>query len=180
MKRYWFILITWAILSLTLLGCSTAKKMKQTNRYDHTEQVSKDVESASTLRHVDTTHTDSQRVTITEVEFYPPPTAGDTITAIIALDGIGRIEHAPIRWVRQTVIETVVEEKGESLEAEEKVEEVVRGEVVIHSKETVEEQEPPPRHYGRYLLYAGLAVAILLLYLNRTRLWGWLITFICK
>ena len=132
------IALVWAFA--LLVSCGTARKIQQTKqevRIDSTA-IAKEA-NAKTDKFVDTTRTQHGKVTITEIEFYPPlpDDAVDTTgvadsskpekassplrdnPANVNLQDVGNIKGA-VKSIKQTVIESDVEEKGESKESSEK------------------------------------------------------------
>lgn len=190
-KQYAFFAVLALMASPTLFGCATTKKSTQKYKYAHTEQVSKETETTSTLRYVDTTHTNTHRVIITEIEFYP--LAIDNMDEVedgssgldkgnvkgISIPDVGSIESAAVRFIKQTIIETISEEKGKSLESEDKEDEVIRSEAIERREEKLKDEEPIHRkNRWRLYLYGLSAILILVAFLNRSRIRKWLITFI--
>lgn len=190
-----------SVLGLALLvSCGTARKIQQTKqkvRIDSTA-IAKEA-NAKVDKFVDTTRTQHDKVTITEIEFYPPFDVDD----IIARPGkdnqveresqkedslsneepikkagkpyaVGNIKGA-VKSIKQTVIESNVEEKGESKESSESKETESSANVGRNETNIQNAQEPTPDPYRwRYIFYISLIAVAVLLYLKRTPIINWI------
>lgn len=149
---------------------------------------------------MDTTRTEHGKVTITEIEFYPPTTieqpqgelakdSGKKVadepkptepqstpkpTASVDLDNIGKVQGV-VKSIKQTVIETDVEQKGESKESSESKESENATTVLKNETNTEKQQETPPDPYRwRYIFYIALIGVVALLYLKRVPIINWI------
>lgn len=178
-----------------LVSCGTARKIQQTKqevRIDSTA-IAKEA-NAKTDKFVDTTRTQHGKVTITEIEFYPPSPdiAVDTTGAAdsskpekalrplrnnpanVKLQDVGNIKGT-VKSIKQTVIESDVEEKGESKESSENKETESAANVGRNETNVQQSQEPTPDPYRwRYIFYISLIAVAVLLYLKRTPIINWI------
>lgn len=181
-----------------LASCGATKKAIKTTE-THIDSLTFDkVVSEQTKRMVDTTRTEHGKVTITEIEFFPPteieqpqqeqnkPKYSDsnianelnktqpTATASIDLSNVGKVQGA-VKSIKQTVIESDVEEKGKSDESSESNENESSATVTKTTESTDKNQEPTPDPYRwRYIFFIALFGVALLLYLKRTKIVNWI------
>ena len=156
------------------------------------------VVSEQTEKVVDTTRTEHGKVTITEIEFFPPTEIEQpqpepdkskdsdnkvadepkktqpTTTASVDLANVGKVQGA-VKSIKQTVIESDVEEKGKSEESSESEESESAATVTKTTESTDKNQEPTPDPYRwRYIFFIALLGVALLLYLKRTPIVNWI------
>lgn len=197
-------IITFIALLVLLASCGATKKaIKTTETQLDSLTVAKAV-SEQTEKVVDTTRTEHGKVTITEIEFFPPteieqpqpepdkpkkkdkPKDSDTkvadepkktqppTTASVDLSNVGKVQGA-VKSIKQTVIETDVEEKGESKESSESNETESAATVTKATESTDKQQEPTPDPYRwRYIFFIALLGVAVLLYLKRTPIVNWI------
>ena len=184
------------VLGLVLLAsCGTARKVQQTKQEVRIDSTATTKETnVKTDKFVDTTRTQHGKVTITEIEFYPPTPgiAVDTTGAAdsskperaskplpgnpanVNLQDVGNIKGA-VKSIKQTVIESDVEEKGESEESSESKETESAANVGRNETNVQQSQEPSPDPYRwRYIFYISLIAVAVLLYLKRTPIINWI------
>lgn len=189
------------VLGLVLLAsCSATRKATKAkeSQLDSTAVVKEVTEQTEKV--VDTTRTEHGKVTITEIEFYPPTTieqpqgelakdSGKKVadepkptelqptpkpTASVDLDNIGKVQGM-VKSIKQTVIETDVEQKGESKESSESKESENAATVLKNETNTEKQQETPPDPYRwRYIFYIALIGVVALLYLKRVPIINWI------
>lgn len=189
------------VLGLVLLvSCSATRKATKAkeSQLDSTAVVKEVTEQTEKV--VDTTRTEHGKVTITEIEFYPPTTieqpqgelakdSGKKVadepkptesqptpkpTASVDLDNIGKVQGV-VKSIKQTVIETDVEQKGESKESSESKESENAATVLKNETNTEKQQEPTPDPYRwRYIFYIALIGMAVLLYLKRVPIINWI------
>jgi hypothetical protein len=197
LKRYDMKKIVAPVLGLVLLAsCGTARKVQQTKqevRIDSTA-IAKEA-NAKTDKFVDTTRTQQGKITITEIDFYPP--MPDNINDVVSVDSgkrddtssratpqsypanadlhnVGNIKGA-VKSIKQTVIESNVEEKGENKESSESKETESAANVGRNETNVQQSQEPTPDPYRwRYIFYISLIAVAVLLYLKRTPIINWI------
>lgn len=191
-------IITFIALLVMLASCGATKKaIKTTETQLDSLTVAKAV-SEQTEKVVDTTRTEHGKVTITEIEFFPPteieqpqpepdkPKDSDnrvadepkktqpTTTASVDLANVGKVQGA-VKSIKQTVIESDVEEKGKSEESSESNETESAATVTKTTESTDKNQEPTPDPYRwRYIFFIALLGVALLLYLKRTPIVNWI------
>ncbi len=191
-------IITFIALLVMLASCGATKKaIKTTETHLDSLTVAK-VVSEQTEKVVDTTRTEHGKVTITEIEFFSPteieqpqpepdkPKDSDnkvadepkktqpTTTASVDLANVGKVQGA-VKSIKQTVIESDVEEKGKSEESSESNETKSAATVTKTTESTDKNQEPTPDPYRwRYIFFIALLGVALLLYLKRTPIVNWI------
>lgn len=185
-------------LLVVLASCGATKKAIKTTETHIDSLTFTKVVSEQTQRMVDTTRTEHGKVTITEIEFFPPteieqpqqehnkPKDSDnkvadelkktqpTTTASADLANVGKVQGA-VKSIKQTVIESNVEEKGKSEESSESNENESAATVTKTTESTDKNQEPTPDPYRwRYIFFISLLGVALLLYLKRTPIVNWI------
>ncbi len=191
-------IITFIALLVMLASCGATKKAIKTTETQLDSLTVAKVVSEQTEKVVDTTRTEHGKVTITEIEFFPPteieqpqpepdkPKASDnkvadepkktqpTTTASVDLANVGKVQGA-VKSIKQTVIESDVEEKGKSEESSESNETESAATVTKTTESTDKNQEPTPDPYRwRYIFFIALLGVALLLYLKRTPIVNWI------
>ena len=184
-------------LLVVLASCGATKKaIKTTETHIDSLTIAK-VVSEQTQKKVDTTRTEHGKVTITEIEFFPPTeieqpqqernklkdsdsnisnklnkTQPNT-TASVNLSNVGRVQGT-VKSIKQTVIESDVEERGKSEESSESNENESAATVTKTTESTDKNQEPTPDPYRwHYIFFIALLGVALLLYLKRTPIVNW-------
>lgn len=197
------------VLGLVLLAsCSATRKVTKAKESQlDSMAVVKEV-TEQTEKVMDTTRTEHGKVTITEIEFYPPTTieqpqgeldrpkkkdkskdSGKKVadepkpnepqptpkpTASVDLDNIGKVQGV-VKSIKQTVVETDVEQKGENKESSESKESENAATVLKNETNTEKQQEPSPDPYRwRYIFYIALISVAVLLYLKRVPIINWI------
>ena len=191
-------IITFIALLVMLASCGATKKAIKTTETQLDSMTVAKVVSEQTEKVVDTTRTEHGKVTITEIEFFPPteieqpqpepdkPKDSDnkvadepkktqpTTTASVDLANVGKVQGA-VKSIKQTVIESDVEEKGKSEESSESNETESAATVTTTTESTDKNQEPTPDPYRwRYIFFIALLGVALLLYLKRTPIVNWI------
>lgn len=191
-------IITFIALLVMLASCGAAKKAIKTTETQLDSLTVAKVVSEQTEKVVDTTRTEHGKVTITEIEFFPPteieqpqpepdkPKDSDnkvadepkktqpTTTASVDLANVGKVQGA-VKSIKQTVIESDVEEKGKSEESSESNETESAATVTKTTESADKNQEPTPDPYRwRYIFFIALLGVALLLYLKRTPIVNWI------
>ena len=166
------------MLAVALVAsCSLKKKSVDTSvvKVDSTAVTATSKTKAERL--VDTTTTTTGRVVVTEVEFATDSTAGTIESIVFGASGIevAGVTGRPIRSIKQQVIESIQERKGESHEGEES-EEGKQSESVQRGVSRVSKVlAPAPDPYRwRYIFYLALIGCGVVLYAKRTPVIGWL------
>lgn len=191
-------IITFIALLVMLASCGATKKAIKTTETQLDSLTVAKVVSEQTEKVVDTTRTEHGKVTITEIEFFPPteieqpqpepdkPKDSDnkiadepkktqpTTTASVDLANVGKVQGA-VKSIKQTVIESDVEEKGKSEESSESDETESAATVTKTTESADKNQEPTPDPYRwRYIFFIALLGVALLLYLKRTPIVNWI------
>jgi sortase (surface protein transpeptidase) len=176
MKKY-IILLTCIVL---LVSCGTKKKSLKQSSTNEMSLQSVESQSAKTEKVVDTTKTESGKITITEIEFYP---ASDTQNNVGGMDipNIVNIKDAAIKSIKQTTIEQGTERKGQSNETSE-ISGNQSAAVLSKSNQYIQEViAPSPDPYRwRYIFYILSLVAVALLYLKRIPVLNWIKTILAN
>lgn len=166
------------MLAVALVAsCSLKKKSVDTSvvKVDSTAVTATSRDKVERL--VDTTITTTGRVVVTEVEFATDSTAGAIESITFGASGIevAGITGRPVCSIKQQVIESIHERKGESREGEESEESKqsasVRSEVSRVSKVLAPAPDP---YRWRYIFYLALIGCGVVLYAKRTPVIGWL------
>lgn len=185
------------MLVLALTSCATTRKLEQSTIEERVENTSTQEEAVEkTVTVVDTTRTEHGKVTITEIVFdttTPDPVVdsekesshgnhGKTKTeskptppaASVSLPGIGNI-NGNIKSIRQTVIESDVEQKGESKDSKEQKESKCNASAIQDSAQSNTKSAPAPDpQRWRYIFYILAIGVVMLLYLKRVPILDWL------
>lgn len=172
-----------------MAACATTKKSTQIK--ETANMAAQKSESATTNfeKLIDTTKTDKGKITITEIEFYPPAASdaqpGDkasppgTNVSGLNLSNVGNIGNAAIKSIKQTTIETDSEKKGESKESSSATN--VKNEAVSANTEKAAKVDvtpvPDPMRW-RYIFYILLLAAMAFLYLKRVPVLNWIKTIL--
>lgn len=196
-------IITFIALLVLLASCGATKKAIKTTETQLDSLTVAKVVSEQTEKVVDTTRIEHGKVTITEIEFFPPteieqpqpeldkpkkkdkPKDSDNkvadepkktqppTMASVDLSNIGKVQGA-VKSIKQTVIESDVAEKGESKESSES-KETESATVTKATESTDKQQEPTPDPYRwRYIFFIALLGVAVLLYLKRTPIVNWI------
>ncbi|MBO8452424.1 MAG: hypothetical protein IAC06_06035 [Bacteroidetes bacterium] len=196
MKKIIALVLGFAVLA----SCGTARKIQRAEQKAQIDSATTTKETERSIdKYIDTTRSQHGKVTITEIEFYRIPDAKDippvkdrdknrfsesfrradslfdaTHEANVELQNVGNIKGA-VKSIRQTVIESDVEQKGESKETGESKESESSANVARNEAGIQEKQEPPPDPYRwRYIFYISLVGVAVLLYLKRTPIMNWI------
>ncbi len=191
MKKVIAIVLGLALLTL-LISCGATTKATKAKEVQLDSVAVAKVMTERTEKVVDTTQTEHGKVTITEIEFYPPTatepqgklanrkdssTKASSVTkpmANVELNEIGKMQGV-VKSIKQTVIETDVEQKGESKESSESKESENAATVLKNETNTEKQQETPPDPYRwRYIFYIALIGVVALLYLKRVPIINWI------
>lgn len=184
------------MLALALTSCATTRKLEQSTVDERVENTSTQEEAVEkTVTVVDTTRTEHGKVTITEIVFDSTPAPmveperdssksdhGKTTTeskptppaASVSLPGVGDIK-GNIKSIKQTVIESDVEQKGESKDSKEQKESKCNASAIQENAQSNTKSEPAPDpQRWRYIFYILAVGVVMLLYLKRVPILDWL------
>lgn len=192
MKR----IIAMIAILILLVSCGTARKASESRQTSYIDSMTvQQVETKDLSKIIDTTRTEHGKVTITEIEFFPPPILENskpdkledspqkventneskpTNTADVEMSGIGKVKGA-VKSIKQTVIESDVEEKGESKESEKQEQCKSEANAIREESDIQVKKSPAPDPYRwRYAFYLSLLFVAMLLYLKRTPILNWI------
>ena len=183
MKRIAFIILC----LFAIVGCSTTKKAIKSSESAQLSTESQESSFASSEKFIDTTKTENGKITITEIEFYPPTVSDEpknntkppNNVSGLSLSNVGNIDNAAIKSIKQTTIESESEKKGESKESSSN--ESAKSEALVASgnKEIQSMEAPAPDPYRwRYIFYILALISIVLLYLKRVPVLNWIKTIL--
>lgn len=172
-----------------MAACATTKKSTQIKETANVSAQKSESETTNAEKLIDTTKTDKGKITITEIEFYPPMASDTqpsdkasppgTNVSGLTLPNVGNIGNAAIKSIKQTTIETDSEKKGESRESSSTTN--VKNEAVAANTEKAAKVEvmpaPDPMRW-RYIFYILLLAAIAFLYLKRVPVLNWIKTIL--
>lgn len=180
------------VLLCLMVSCGTTRKLQETRQTSHVDSTTvQQVEKSELSKVVDTTRTEHGKVTITEIEFYEPTKGKDEVapgaaddppkaivqppnSANIELPGVGKMKGA-VKSIKQTVIESNVEEKGESEEHEKQEQCKSEANAVREDADIQVKESPAPDPYRwRYAFYISLLFVAVLLYLKREPILNWI------
>nr|DAQ30706.1 MAG TPA: hypothetical protein [Caudoviricetes sp.] len=169
--------VVFALAVVLVASCSLKKKSVDTSvvKVDSTAVITSS--RAKVERFVDTTTTTTGRVVVTEVEFATDSTAGTIERVVFGASGVevAGIAGRPIRSIKQQVIESIQERKGESQESEESEESKQSASVQREVSRVSKVLAPAPDPYRwRYIFYLALIGCGVVLYAKRTPVIGWL------
>lgn len=167
------------ILCILMISCTSMRKTVQSSSKSDLSVQSMESQSTKTERVVDTTRTESGKIIITEIEFYPPTVSSEPDKANTPASNVGGvnlpIKDAAIKSIKQTTIESSSEQKGKSKETNET--EGNQSEAILSKNEQHTEQvvSPAPDPYRwRYIFYIVVIVSIGVLYLKRIPILNWI------
>jgi hypothetical protein len=168
-----------------MISCASTRKSVQTSCTTDTYIDKYDSQTTKKEKAIDTTKTESEKITITEIEFFQTPTVNignktDTTKTAINVDGltlanVGSIKNAAIKSIKQTTIEKGSEEKGKINESSESVKKQSTGISNKGNQTSVVQSSPAPDPYRwRYIFYILMLVGVAMLYLKRVPLFNWI------
>lgn len=168
MKKLLFLLVC-----LVLFSCKSTKDTFTSVEQEDVKQDKKETFEDASKKVIDTTKTEKGKITITEIEFFPPNYVGEEPgvennkidPSKIPKQGVKNA----IKSIKQTTIESEKEEKGQSEETQ--TSNSTNDEATISNKRKDIQQEiaPAPDPYKwRYIFYLASLIVGVLLYLNRT------------
>lgn len=193
MKRVFFFIV----VALMLASCASTRKIQETTTSVSVDSVSvKETAKHESEKVVDTTRTEHGKVVITEIIFdttpapspatdpdtraSPDTSASDksattqTPAATVNIPGFGQVS-GNIKSIRQTVLESDNETKGESKESEKQEESKCNANVSVaeENNHRVEQPAPDPKRW-RYYFYLAAVGVVVLLYLKRVPIINWI------
>lgn len=168
-----FLQITFILFVGLFFSCKSTKNTLNRVEQDDTKLTKKETFADLSKKTIDTTKTEKGKITITEIEFFPPNYGG-------AEPGVDNNKIDPskipkqgvnnaIKSIKQTTIESEKEENGQSEETQSS--NITNDEAMVsHSRKDIQQEiAPAPDPYKwRYIFYLSLLIVGVLLYLNRT------------
>lgn len=195
MKRVFFFIV----FALMLVSCASTRKIQESTATLSVDSVSvQEMTKRETEKVVDTTRTEHGKVVITEIIFDTTPVVSPTSeipdaraspemiandapdnertnpTASVEISGFGKVS-GNIKAIRQTVIESDNETKGQSKESDKQEESKCNANVTVAetTHERITEPAPDPKRW-RYAFYIVAIGAVVLLYLKRVPILNWI------
>lgn len=182
MKRYIAIVAVFALL----VSCGTTRKVQESRQTSYADSMAvHEVEKKELSKLVDTTRHEHGKITITEIVFESPVPLDSSMrkpdvcpeankpTTKATLANVG--EFSGVRSIKQTVIESNVEEKGESRETEKQEQCKSEANAIREDSDIQIKEAPAPDPYRwRYAFYASLLFVAVLLYLKRAPILNWI------
>lgn len=195
MKRVFFFIV----LALMLVSCASTRKIQESTATISVDSVSvQETTKHESEKVVDTTRTEHGKVVITEIIFDTPPVVSPASeipdaralpdkavndapdnertnpTASVEISGFGKVS-GNIKAIRQTVIESDNETKGQSKESDKQEESKCNANVTVAetTHEQTTEPAPDPKRW-RYAFYIVAVGAVVLLYLKRVPILNWI------
>ena len=167
--------LSYIIFLIALVSCRATRNMESTSDKCNVDSV---VASSARIereqRAIDTTRTETGKVTITEITFFAPDTATDTPPmADVRLPTFGNVKGA-IKGIKQTIIEKGVEQSGKSNESKES-EETQENAELSKRQNHIQKQEATKTSSlnWRWACIAVIALA-LVLYWKRMPILDWI------
>lgn len=171
-KKSLLVIIT--LMLVFLVSCGTARKVQKDAREIKTDSAATvKTDERKTEKEIDTTRTEWGKVTITEVEFYPPPVQDASDPQQDVKPPTAR--KGAVKSIKQTQIETGVQQTGTSKETDE-TKGHEQSTILGRNEEALQvRQEPTPDPYRwRYVCYIALIVLAALLYIKRAPIINWI------
>lgn len=195
MKRVFFFIV----LSLMLVSCASTRKIQESTATISVDSVSvQEMTKHESEKVVDTTRTEHGKVIITEIIFDTTPVVSPATespdaraspdkvvndapdnertnpTASVEIGGFGKVS-GNIKAIRQTVIESDNETKGQSKESDKQEESKCNANVTVAetTHERINEPAPDPKRW-RYIFYIVAIGAVVLLYLKHVPILNWI------
>lgn len=165
--------ILFFLFCVILCSCKSTKDTLKSFEQEDLKTTKQETTNESANKLVDTTKTEKGKITITEIQFYPPSGGVEEPNGTDDKVAPSKIPKQPvknaIKSIKQTTIETEKEEKGESEESQTSSANNNEATALNTKKDIKQEVAPAPDPYKwRYIFYIGLLIVGVLLYLNRT------------
>ena len=164
MKKF----ITLVVVFELFVSCGTTRKLQQSTQESRIDSTAThEVGKAETERVVDTTMIEQGKITITEIEFFNPvPNDTTASPAKAVLSNVGGFTG--VKSIKQTVIESQVEKKGESRDTEKQEQSKSNANVLREESDIQKKEAPAPDPYRwRYVFYISSLFVAVMLYLKR-------------
>lgn len=163
------------ILLIALVSCRATRNMESQSDKSNVDSVAaSSARIEREQRAIDTTRTETGKVTITEITFFAPDTATDTPPmADVRLPTFGNVKGA-IKGIKQTIIEKGVEQSGKSNESKESEETQENAELSKQQNHIQKQEATKTSSFNwRWACIAVIALA-LVLYWKRMPILDWI------
>ena len=163
------------ILLIALVSCRATRNMESQSDISNVDSVAaSSARIEREQRAIDTTRTETGKVTITEITFFAPGTATDTPPmADVRLPTFGNVKGA-IKGIKQTIIEKGVEQSGKSNESKESEETQENAELSKRQNHIQKQEATKTSSFNwRWACIAVIALA-LVLYWKRMPVLDWI------
>lgn len=167
--------LSYLILLIALVSCRTTRNMESQSDKSNVDSVAaSSARIEREQRAIDTTRTETGKVTITEITFFAPDTATDTPPmADVRLPTFGNVKGA-IKGIKQTIIEKGVEQSGKSNESKESEETQENAELSKQQNHIQKQEATKTSSFNwRWACIAVIALA-LVLYWKRMPILDWI------
>ena len=167
--------LSYLILLIALVSCRATRNMESQSDKSNVDSVAaSSARIEREQRAIDTTRTETGKVTITEITFFAPDTATDTPPmADVRLPTFGNVKGA-IKGIKQTIIEKGVEQSGKSNETKESEETHENAELSKQQNHIQKQEATKPSSFNwRWACIAVVALA-LVLYWKRMPILDWI------
>ena len=156
--------LSYLILLIALVSCRATRNMESQSDISNVDSVAaSSARIEREQRAIDTTRTETGKVTITEITFFAPDTATDTPPmADVRLPTFGNVKGA-IKGIKQTIIEKGVEQSGKSNESKESEETQENAELSKQQNHIQKQEATKPSSFNwRWACIAVVALALVL------------------
>lgn len=180
MKRFVAMVAVFALL----VSCGTTRKVKKSRQTSYADSMAvQEVEKKELSKFIDTTRSEHGKITITEIMFEHPVPLDSAMQKSgvcpkankpkATLENVGKFTG--VKSIKQTVIESNVEEKGESRENEKQEQCKSEANAIREDSDIQIKEVPAPDPYRwRYAFYISLLFVAVLLYLKRASILNWI------
>ena len=167
--------LSYIIFLIALVSCRATRNMESTSDKCNVDSV---VASSARIereqRAIDTTRTETGKVTITEITFFAPDTATDTPPmADVRLPTFGNVKGA-IKGIKQTIIEKGVEQSGKSNESKESEETHENAESSKQQNHIQKQEATKPSSFNWRWACIAVVALFLVLYWKRMPFLDWI------
>ena len=168
--------LSYIIFLIALVSCRATRNMESTSDKCNVDSV---VASSARIdreqRAIDTTRTETGKVTITEIEFFAPDTAMATQPPLadVRLPTFGNVKGA-IKGIKQTVIEKGVEQSGKSNESKESEETHENAELSKQQNHIQKQEATKPSSFNWHWACIAVVALLLVLYWKRMPFLDWI------
>ena len=167
--------LSYLILLIALVSCRATRNMESQSDKSNVDSVAaSSARIEREQRAIDTTRTETGKVTITEITFFAPDTATDTPPmADVRLPTFGNVKGA-IKGIKQTIIEKGVEQSGKSNESKESEETQENAELSKQQNHIQKQEATKTSSFNwRWACIAVIALA-LVLYWKKMPIVNWI------